>query len=452
MAYNVEASKGRWLMSRKSGRVKRIISRLFKERQIYHRSDGVVHFISMSTKTQIALAAVIGSFLLWVAFASVNVVFKEQIIVSKDRAARVMETSYTKQIHKLMRANDDVSSLNVILQRETDATLAEMSARLQTLKDIVGRKAGIDQRMESLAVGLAQAGAPNGAKPVNGNRVMIDVSPVDATPRQSRLSVLRKQAIDEVGRDRSDEIPAGSPAAAAIDMMEEAAAKLYVEQMLLLAELEERTNGMIDELRLVLSSTGVSSEEVVPSPKITNMMLAQGGPFIDASNVSDVSSSFFRHANRAGLTIDELVTLENVVSRVPLSSPLTVSRRQTSGYGVRRDPISGRVASHFGLDFSAAWASPVRATAAGVVKLAGVKSGFGRMVEIDHGNGFLTRYAHLHRINVKVGQRVALHDKIGELGSSGRSTGPHVHYEVIYKGKPRNPRRFIEAGRYVFES
>jgi murein DD-endopeptidase MepM/ murein hydrolase activator NlpD len=438
-------------MSRKSGRVKRIISRLFKERQIYHRSDGVVHFISMSSKTQIALAAVIGGFLLWVAYASVNVVFKEQIIVAKERDARVMETTYTKQIQKQMQAYDDVSSHNVIMQQQFEETMAEISSRHQTLKNIVERKAGIDSRLDGLTEGLSRAGAPNGAKPVNGNRVMIDVVPVDPTPRQSRLSLLRSEAIEEASRDRPP-VPSGSTAAAAIQKMESSAASLYIEQMLLLAELEDRANATAELLKLILASTGVSPEEALPPAKITNAMLAQGGPYIDASNVSDASTAFFRHANRVGLAVDELLAIEQIVSRVPLSSPLTVGRRQTSGFGVRRDPITGRLASHFGLDFAAPWASPVTATSSGLVRFAGVKSGWGRMVEIDHGNGFVTRYAHLHRITVRAGQKVQLHDKVGELGNSGRSTGPHVHYEVLYRGKPKNPRRFIEAGRYVFES
>lgn len=438
-------------MSRKSGRVRRIISRLFKERQIYHRSDGVVHFISMSTKTQIALAAVLGSFLLWVAYASVNVVFKEQIIVAKDRDARVMETAYTKQLQKQMRAYDDVASLNVIMQQEFDATMAEISSRHQTLKNMVERKFAVDQSIGSLAQGLAEAGAPNGAKPSNGNRVMIDVAPAEATPRQSRVSVLRREAVEEAARGRAD-VPAGSPAAAAIEKMEAASADLYVEQMLLLASLEESAAQKIDELRMVMASTGVSADEIAPPAKIANFVLAQGGPFIDAQNVSDISTAFFLHANRAGQLIDELSTLDAAVTRMPLSSPLTVSRRFTSGFGVRRDPITGRNASHYGIDFAAAWASPVTATAAGVVRFAGTKSGWGRVVEIDHGNGFMTRYAHLNRITVSAGQKIQLHEKVGELGSSGRSTGPHVHYEILYKGKPKNPRRFIEAGRYVFES
>lgn len=438
-------------MSRKSGRVKRIISRFFKERQIYHRSDGVVHFISMSTKTQIALATVAGGALLWVAYASVNVVFKEQIIVAKERDARVMESTYARQAHKQQRAYDDVSSLNVIMQQEFDATMAEISGRHQTLRSMVERNAAIHDSLDTLARGLSQAGAPNGAKPTNGNRVMIDVAPAEATPRQSRLSVLRREAIKEASRDSAD-LPAGSAASGAIQKMEAAAADLYVEQMLLIASLEERASAKIDELRKVLASTGVPPEDILPSAKISNLVLAQGGPFIDAANLSDSATSFFRHANRAALIIDELTTVGQVVNQIPLSSPLTVNRRFTSGFGVRRDPINGRNSNHFGIDFAAAWAAPVTATAAGVIKFAGTRAGYGRLVEIDHGNGFVTRYAHLHRISVKAGQKVSLHDKVGELGSSGRSTGPHVHYEILYKGKPKNPSRFIEAGRYVFES
>jgi len=436
---------------RKSGQAKRFISRWFKERQIYHRSDGVVHFISMSARTQIALATVIGAALLWVAYASVNVVFKEQIIVAKERDRRVVETVFNKRLAQSQRAYDDVSSLNVIMQQEFDATMAEISARHQTLKSMVERKASADSDLDALSKGLSEAGSPNGQRPSNGNRVMIDVAPSEPTPRQSRVSLLRKQAEREA-MAQGAQIPANSPVAPALMQMRAASADLYVEQVLLLASLEERAEKQVGELKMVLASTGVDAENLVSSPKISNMVLAQGGPFIDASNLSDASTAFFRHANRAGFLVDELRDIQDAVNTIPLSSPLTVSRKFTSGFGVRRDPINGRAASHHGIDFSAAWASPVTATASGVIKFAGVRQGFGRVVEIDHGNGFMTRYAHLNRITVKQGQRVKLHQKVGELGNSGRSTGPHVHYEVLFRGQPRNPQRFIEAGRYVFES
>lgn len=125
----------------------------------------------------------------------------------------------------------------------------------------------------------------------------------------------------------------------------------------------------------------------------------------------------------------------------------------TSRYGVRWDPIRKNVkAAHRGLDFAAPRNSPLVATAPGRVSFAGTRTGFGLTVEIDHGNGFKTRFAHMNKIKVRAGQKVDLHDVIGLLGSTGRSTGYHVHYEILYDGQQIDPLRFIEAGRYVFES
>jgi len=438
-------------MSRRSGKFRRMLSRFFKERQIYHRSDGVVHFISMSSKTQIALAMVVGAALMWVAYASVNVVFKEQIIVAKERDFRVMETTLSKRLVDAQKAYDDVNMLNHIIEQQFDATMDDIASRHQLLKNMVERKAAIDQDIDALAAGLSEAGGPNGQKPSNGNRVMIDIAPGEPTPRQSRMSVLRKEASTEVVLRRRAAAQEGL-AADAIRTMETAAADLFLEQTLLLASIEEKAAKQIETLKLVMDSTGVESSALVTPAKISNVALAQGGPFIDAAISSGAPSRFFQHANRAAGAVDELEAIQAAIDHVPLSSPLTASRRFTSGFGIRRDPFNGRHSSHFGVDFAAAWASPVTATAAGRVKFAGTRSGFGRVVEIDHGNGFLTRYAHMSRITVKTGSKVDLHDKVGELGSSGRSTGAHVHYEIHFKGRPINPRRFIEAGRYVFES
>ncbi len=438
-------------MGRKSGSVNRVVSRFFKERQIYHRSDGVVHFISMSTKTQIALATVVGAALLWVAYASVNVVFKEQIIVAKERDSRRMEQDYNRQIVKQQQAYAEIDTLNKVMQAEFDATMDEIVNRHQTLRNMVERSAAAAQSLERLSEELARAGAPNGQKPSNGNRVMIDVAPAEPTPRQSRIETLRRRAVEEAREKHSAVVPENSAAASVIGKMHAASADLFVEQMVLLASLEERVAETAEELRLVMQSTGIDAGALIQPAKIRNVALAQGGPFIDPENRAETGTLFFRHANRAAVLVDELAAVQGVIDSVPLSSPLTVNRRFTSGFGVRRDPINGRRSNHYGIDFAAAWASPVNATASGVVKFAGVRSGFGRVVEIDHGNGFVTRYAHLHRYVVKAGQKVSLHQKVGELGNSGRSTGPHVHYEILYKGRQRNPQRFIEAGRYVFE-
>lgn len=440
-------------MGRKPGRTKRFIQRFFKERQIYHRSDGVVHFISMSTRTQMALAMVITAGLAWVAYASVNVVFKEQIIMARERDSRIMETTYANRLQQAHRSYNDVSELNVIMQAEFDEAMSEISNRHQTLKSMVDRKASIDHDLETLKQGLAVAGYPDGQKPKNGNRVMIDVTSAEPTPRQSRISQLRREAEREA-RIRMDQskLPAGTDSAEALNRLVEASADLYVQQVLLLATIEERAAEQISEMTGLFNATGITLATLLPERKISNTVLAQGGPYIDAGNVADASTAFFRHANRVGLLVDELNEIQTHLGSTPIASPLVGSRRFTSGFGIRRDPINGRSARHRGIDFAAPWASPVTSTAPGVVKFAGNKAGFGRVVEVQHANGFVTRYAHLNRYVVKPGEKVELHQKIGELGKSGRSTGPHVHYEVLFRGRQVNPQRFIETGRYVFES
>jgi murein DD-endopeptidase MepM/ murein hydrolase activator NlpD len=115
----------------------------------------------------------------------------------------------------------------------------------------------------------------------------------------------------------------------------------------------------------------------------------------------------------------------------------------SSPFGNRGDPITGRRAFHAGLDFAAEYGSPIRAAAGGTVAFAGFRPDFGWMVEIDHGNGLSTRYAHASRLLVAARALVAPGEEIAKLGSSGRSTGPHLHFEVLRHGEPVDPRRYL---------
>ena len=129
------------------------------------------------------------------------------------------------------------------------------------------------------------------------------------------------------------------------------------------------------------------------------------------------------------------------INNIPAIQPIAEKdmKQMASGYGYRRDPVYGIGKFHEGLDFAANIGTKVYATGAGKVVSAGWNSGYGNCVDIDHGYNYLTRYAHLSRINVTTGQQVKRGDKIGEVGNTGKSTGPHLHYEVRYKGYPQNP-------------
>ena len=143
--------------------------------------------------------------------------------------------------------------------------------------------------------------------------------------------------------------------------------------------------------------------------------------------------------------LDRLDAARRTARKLPFGNPAPGSSI-TSRFGNRTDPFLGRLALHAGIDFRAATGTEVHCTGAGTVTVAGRTGGYGNMVEIDHGNGLTTRYAHLTRVLVKIGDRVEASDPVGLSGTTGRSTGPHVHYEVRRNGKAVDPMRFLTAG------
>jgi murein DD-endopeptidase MepM/ murein hydrolase activator NlpD len=161
----------------------------------------------------------------------------------------------------------------------------------------------------------------------------------------------------------------------------------------------------------------------------------QGGPFVA------VDPRKRRLGGEVGP--DEIQT---ALRSLPLVAPLEAYQLE-SRFGMRIDPLNRQKSFHTGLDFSAPFRSPVYNTAPGIVIHAGGKGDYGRVVEIDHGSGIVTRYAHLHRVLVAVGQKLVGRQQIGMLGSTGRSSGPHVHYEILVNGTPLDPERFLKLGR-----
>ncbi len=150
-----------------------------------------------------------------------------------------------------------------------------------------------------------------------------------------------------------------------------------------------------------------------------------------------------------GVLESQLLDVRVKQKLTPTSLPVTFGSWNASGFGWRIDPITGQMAVHEGIDFIAEMGTPILAAAAGVVVGAEFQQAYGNMVEIDHGGDLLTRYAHASKILVKVGQLVRSGEKIAEVGNTGRSTGPHLHFEVRHKGAAQNPARFLLGGASV---
>jgi murein DD-endopeptidase MepM/ murein hydrolase activator NlpD len=215
--------------------------------------------------------------------------------------------------------------------------------------------------------------------------------------------------------------------------------KAEQKQTATLSDLEERINLRTRRIQTILADLGVKGSRTA-GPGAT------GGPFVPVKLGQTDTSGFETRLNRINASSAQIDGVEQTILTVPLGSPVVGETDMTSPFGMRKHPIFRRMAIHTGIDLRGDTGEPVRATATGKVTIAGRQGGYGNMVEISHGNGLATRFGHLSSIGVKVGQVVRIGEIIGNIGSTGFSTGPHLHYETRVNGQPVDPQKFLRAG------
>lgn len=221
-----------------------------------------------------------------------------------------------------------------------------------------------------------------------------------------------------------------------------------------LARVEARQLAFAERLTLYADRRSARAEAAIrqlgldPGAVVRANESAMGGPLESLASESD--GSLDPRFERLGLSLARMSALERGLDQIPQVMPADLNSI-SSGFGYRRDPFRGTAAMHSGLDFRAPHGSPIHAAAAGRVSYVGWRSGYGKTVEIDHGAGLVTRYAHMSGFNAQVGNEVTAGDVIGAIGSTGRSTGPHLHFEVRINNKAVNPRPFLETAPHVLE-
>ena len=216
------------------------------------------------------------------------------------------------------------------------------------------------------------------------------------------------------------------------------------------SRLEEAVSVSISPLEKMFEDVGISTDKLLQD--VRRGYSGTGGPLVPL-RIFKGHSSDARVNSRANEILNNLDTLNSyrlAAFQTPFSHPLNVNYRFTSAFGVRTDPKSGLKQMHNGIDLAAYSGSKIHATADGTVTKAWTSGAYGKLIEIYHGMGYTTRYAHLKKIRVEPRQRVARGDIIGDMGNTGRSTGTHVHYEIRKNGKAINPMKFIKAARNVF--
>jgi murein DD-endopeptidase MepM/ murein hydrolase activator NlpD len=363
--------------------------------------------------------------------------FKEDVLTRLIGRQAEMQFAYEDRIAELRGQVDRIASRQLLDQEQVEQKLESLLRRQAVLEQRSGKLGsnlnlgGDDTPTGSIPRGKAGA-SDNNAKPSPISDTVIFSAPADREARlQSRNGEERKPKLAMKASAGGIE---GALARAAMSMD-----RVDNRQMSALSSMEEKLDQRARNMRGVLADLGVD-------PAKASMGDAVGGPFIPAKPPRAGADAFDRQLYRVAIARAQADRYSRIFVNVPVKKPVFGEIDTSSPFGMRMDPFVKGPAIHSGLDIRGDMGEPVRATAAGKVETAGWNGGYGNMVEIDHGNQFSTRYGHLSAIGVKVGQMVKVGDVIGRIGSTGRSTGPHLHYETRINDEAVDPQKFLRAG------
>jgi murein DD-endopeptidase MepM/ murein hydrolase activator NlpD len=377
----------------------------------------------------IAFWVVVGTLVImaaWSITTATYFAFRDDVLTRLVSREAEMQFGYEDRIAELRAQIDRLSSRQLLDQEQYEQKLDQVSRRQAMLES---RAAALGALADPAATGSIKSPARSGlsAPQRNGPLKPSPLSGLDpANPTTRRLAL--------AGSDGIDGMLAGVQAS--LDRIE-------ARHRALLSGLEETYHSKAQRMRGVLADLGVDTKKIASAPK-TRVESGVGGPFV-APLPPFNAAAFDRQLYSVKIARAEIEQLTRSLVSIPVRKPVAGDEIM-SGFGVRIDPFLNRPAMHTGLDFRAEIGDPVQVTANGTVTAAGWSGGYGKMVEVDHGNGFATRYGHMSEIDVKVGQQVKIGQSLGKVGTTGRSTGPHLHYETRVDGDAVDPQRFLNAG------
>ncbi|WP_429815414.1 M23 family metallopeptidase [Ensifer sp. B1-9] len=367
------------------------------------------------------------------------------------RQAR-MQHEYEDRITALRAQVDRVTSRQLLDQQVVEEKVEKLLRQQMALTSRNGKLGALVERAENSGLTTESSDTPEieplayekraeassgGVKAIE-KLMGLNSASVSATARATPLAYAAPDA-GESTSDRADRI---------FSKVTLSLKDVELEQMARLKQLTDGAARTSDAIRSIVGRTGVDlpvsdvAEMVPASASSGSSETGIGGPFVEPAT----DDEFGRSLAALDTALLELERTRAQVRALPFGNPSPASDI-TSDFGNRLDPFLGRLALHAGIDFRATVGTRIRSAAPGTVTNAGLTGGYGNMVEIDHGNGVSSRYAHLSTILVKVGDKVTEGEVIAKSGNTGRSTGPHLHYEIRLNGEAVDPMRFLDASR-----
>ena len=390
------------------------VMRHFPERQIYLRSGGEVKYYVLSTRLQVLVSSILTLMALWCLYTMINLLVGHNPLRTSGQAMKHQKANYERMVADL-KAKEENTRLMLAEQQASFETMAnQLKQKHQTLSQIMGSQPSAVALSGPMNLEYAE------------DRVLMSPAARDATPRVSRNDVIQTASLS-TGLNFDNSLNA-----------------MGAKQDAFLIKAEYETQKKIERNRALIQSTDMDIETILSAAPG-----GKGGPYLPTGDITPNSSGFISRVEAIQARAVEADILEGAIASLPMGHPVGVETYKTSGFGLRQDPFTRRPTMHHGLDFGGQRKTPIVATAAGVVTRVGRNGAYGNMVEIDHGHGFKTRYAHLYKTFVKRGQTVDKGEKVGGMGSTGRSTATHLHYEIHFQGRAYDPSKFLKAGLHV---
>jgi murein DD-endopeptidase MepM/ murein hydrolase activator NlpD len=391
------------------------------------RIGPVLFWIAIGTVT--ALGA-------WSAATATYFAFRDDVLTRLIARQAEMQYAYEDRIAELRAKVDRTTSRQMLDQEQFDQKLDQVMRRQTALESRATALSSLPDVATTGSIRPTARSTENGPlKPSPISDTVIFIAPPDREARlESRTPVAAAPTPAKFAKQDGGVETIINRLQAALDQVES-------RQLATLAGVEETMESKMRRMRGVISDLGLNMAQLESAVPRAPM----GGPFVPVKLDAN-SGPFERQLYRINVSRAQVDKLNRTLALVPYRKPVVGEVEFTSGFGVRSDPFLGRPAMHTGLDFRAATGDPIRATANGKVVSAAYAGGYGRMVEIDHGNGLSTRYGHMSEIHVKVGDQIKIGQVIGAVGSTGRSTGPHLHYETRIEGEAVDPQKFLRAG------
>lgn len=438
-------------------RLNSVLSSCFPEKRLFLQSEDATRYLRLTPLSQLALGSAGLALFGWMAVATSAVVLD---LVSADAEASqtiVLRDAYRTRLNELAEERDQRAAEAYSAQNRFQVAMEQISRQQTALLQSVEERRELATALDLMRARLQEAVGERDEAAAANARLTEQVAATGAGTSRGASEEDRIETLQAVSGALAEAVVVRDTATADREALAEELAALEMRAAInarrqneMIAELEQAVKLSFGPLETMFESTGLDVDSLVAT--IRQSYSGQGGPLVPVG----VSTRSF---NDAGLNtrfdqlmvdLDRMNLLRLAANNAPYAFPVAADYRQTSPFGNRNDPTGRGRRMHNGLDLAAPMGTPIYATADGVVVAAGRQGAFGKMVRIKHAFGFETLYAHQSKLRVKVGQRVSRGERIGDMGSTGRSTGVHVHYEVRLNGEPVNPMTYVEASKNVF--